>query len=275
MGSKITDRLTRFDRLCRQRFAVRLLGGVDEAGRGALAGPVVAACVVLEPGTPLPGVNDSKCMSHEQREALVPVILRRAAAWGVGWATAAEIDRINILQATLLAARRAIAVLGAAPEFLLTDYLKLIEPPCPCRPIVDGDAKSQAIAAASVLAKVARDRIMTALAGEYPQYNFAGHKGYGTPEHQAAINAHGPSTLHRLSYRGVCFFDAEPAIRARRRDELVTFMLDFPTLGGPVGWPPTPDWLAVLTATPGDLDPRAFLPECEWAPAPAPAAPPD
>lgn len=260
MTPKSTPRLALFDSQYRRRTGARLLGGVDEAGRGALAGPVVAACVVLEPGVSLPGVNDSKLLQAGAREALVPLILKRAAAWGVGWASAAEIDRINILQATLLAAQRAIATLALQPELLLTDFLKLHPPPCPCEPLVDGDAKSQAIAAASILAKVARDRIMTALDAEYPPYHFPSHKGYGTPAHWAALEAHGPSTIHRLSYRGVCFFDVIPAVRAASRARLIR------TVAPDSLRPAAPDWLHLLTAPCEQLDPCAFLPECEWEP---------
>jgi ribonuclease HII len=248
-----TPSLARFDAAVRKRVGIELLGGVDEAGRGALAGPVVAACVVLGPGTSLPEVNDSKVLTPEKREALAPLILERAAAWGVGWASAAEVDQINILQATLLAARRAITKLALQPEHLLTDFLKLPAPPCPIEPLVDGDARSLAIAAASVLAKVARDRVMTVLHDEYPPYAFAAHKGYGTAAHWAALEAHGPSTIHRLSYRGVCFFDAEPAVRARSRARLAA-------LATP---PAEPDWRTVLTTPAAELDPCAFLPECE------------
>lgn len=246
--------LAAFDDAVRARTGASLLGGVDEAGRGALAGPVVAACVVLAPGAALPEVNDSKVLTAAKREALVPLILERAAAWGVGWASAAEVDEINVLQATLLAAGRAIATLSTQPEHMLTDFLKLPAPPCPFEPLVDGDARSLVIAAASVLAKVARDRIMTALHTEYPLYGFPAHKGYGTAVHWAALETHGPSTLHRLSYRGVCFFDTSPSVRARS--------------GGREAARPAraeaPDWLAVLTRAAGELDPCDFLPKCEW-----------
>lgn len=247
--------LARFDAALRRKAGVELLGGVDEAGRGALAGPVVAACVVLGPGTTLPEVNDSKVLTPEKRAALVPAILARAAAWGVGWASAAEIDQINILQATLLAARRAMEMMSVQPQHLVTDFLKMQGTPCPVEAIVDGDAKSLAVASASVLAKVARDRIMTALAAEYPVYQFAGHKGYGTAAHWAALEAHGPSTLHRLTFRGVCFFNAEPSVRAASRESL-----------GEVAplRTPRPDWKAILTGPAEALDGRLFLPECEW-----------
>jgi ribonuclease HII len=251
-----TPSLARFDAAVRKRVGIELLGGVDEAGRGALAGPVVAACVVLGPGTSLPEVNDSKVLTPEKREALAPLILERAAAWGVGWASAAEVDQINILQATLLAARRAMETLTAQPEYLLTDFLKMKDLPCPVEPLVDGDARSLAIAAASVLAKVARDRIMAALHREYPVYQFAAHKGYGTAAHWAALEAHGPSTLHRLTFRGVCFFNAEPSVRAASRAQ----MDERPR----PEFPACPDWRAILTTPAAELDPLAFLPECEW-----------
>lgn len=255
MKGNETARLARFDGQVRRRRGITLLGGVDEAGRGALAGPVLAACVVLGPGVSLPGVNDSKQLAPEARAALVPLILERAAAWGVGWATAAEVDRVNVLQATLLAAGRALAMLAVPPEHLLTDFLKLPAPPCACEPLVGGDGRSQAIAAASILAKVARDRVMTALGREYPHYNFPSHKGYGTAEHWAALERHGPSTLHRLSYRGVCFFDVEPPVRAASRERLREAQ-------GVLR--PAPDWARVLTSPCEALDPCGFLPECEW-----------
>ncbi len=250
-----TSQLSRFDRERRRRLGVELLGGVDEAGRGALAGPVVSACVVLEPGTRLGGVNDSKVLTPEDRERLVPQIMERAAAWSVGWASAAEVDRINILEATLLAADRALRALGdRTPQHMITDFLKLRWAPCPVEPIVDGDARSLAVAAASILAKVARDRIMTALCAEYPCYGFSRHKGYGTRAHWRALDSHGPSTLHRLSYNGVCFFNASPDVRSRRRRCLESIPSE----------PQPPDWLEVLTSPPDQLDPLPFLPEAEW-----------
>ncbi len=248
------EALARFDNDWRRRLGVRRVGGLDEAGRGALAGPVVAACVVLAPGARLAGVNDSKQLDPDQREALVPRVLDQAASWGLGWASAAEVDRRNVLQATHLAAYRALAMLDQPPELLLTDYLKLSDPPCPIEPLTKGDARSRTIAAASILAKVARDRIMVALDREYPLYGFAAHKGYGTPIHWAALDAHGPSTLHRLTYRGVCFFSAEPSVRSRTRP---------PRLADHLG-PPTPDWREVLGSAPGSLDAGLLLPEAEW-----------
>lgn len=244
--------LSRFDAACRRCTGAELLGGVDEAGRGALAGPVVAACVVLAPGTRLAGVDDSKLLTPEKRQSLAPVIVERAAAWSLGWASAAEIDRINILQATLLAARRALDTLAAPPQYLLTDFLKIAPAPCPVEPLVDGDATSQAIAAASILAKVARDRIMTALDAEYPQYGFAAHKGYGTARHWAALDANGPSTVHRLTFNGVGFFMSEPSIRARSSG---------PALASRQR-PARPDWAKLIAGA--QIDPLDFLPECEF-----------
>ncbi len=246
--------LARFDARWRRQCGVRLLGGVDEAGRGALAGPVVAGCVLLAPGARLAGVDDSKLLTAEARETLVPRILAAAADWSLGWASAAEIDRINILEATLLAARRALGRLRLVPELLLTDYLKLAPAPCHVEPLVDGDARSLAIAAASVLAKVARDRIMRALAVEYPLYGLDSNKGYGTTRHWQALDAHGPATLHRLTYKGVCFFNAAPSVRALSHG---------PALAGRRP-PAEPDWAHILTCDPGRLDPCLFLPDCEY-----------
>jgi ribonuclease HII len=198
--------LAAFDQGLRRRHGVDLIGGVDEAGRGALAGPVVAAAVVLGPEASLPGVNDSKALQADRREAMVPLILGGARAVGLGLATAQEIDRINILQATHLAAARALAGLGEAPHLLVTDYLKLRGAPAPVLPIKKGDATSLAVAAASVLAKVARDRLMTLLDGDHPGYGFARHKGYGTAAHLAALRTLGASSVHRLTFAGVCWF---------------------------------------------------------------------
>ena len=248
--------LARFDAAWRRKFGVDLIGGIDEAGRGALAGPVVAACVVLGPGTRLDGVDDSKVLTPEQRAAMVPRIMRRAVDWSVGWATAAEIDRINILQATLLAAQRALACLTTPPPLMLTDYLKVNPCPCPVEPLVDGDARSQAIAAASVLAKVARDRIMCALDREYPVYCLASNKGYGTAVHWSALDAHGPSTLHRLTYQGVTFFSLEPTVRAGCVGRGIE----------PAARDGFPDFARILANTPEYLDPLDYLPECEYSP---------
>lgn len=252
--SIVNHALSRFDASWRRKLGVNLIGGIDEAGRGALAGPVVAACVVLAPRARLGGVDDSKVLTPDARERLAPVIMEKSAAWSVGWASAAEIDRINILQATLLAAQRALKGLSRQPEFLLTDFLKVDPAPCAVEPIVDGDATSQAIAAASILAKVARDRIMTALEAEYPQYGFAAHKGYGTPRHWTALNEHGPSTVHRLTFNGVGFFMSEPNIRAK----------SFGPALAQRACRVTPDWRRLLSCDSADLDAIDFLPQCEF-----------
>jgi ribonuclease HII len=238
--------LTRLDAERRRRHGVRLIGGVDEAGRGPLAGPVVAACVVLGPGTRLPGLDDSKKLDAATREQLAPLILERAVGWGLGLATHREIDAINILQATLRAAGRALAMLPAdrRPEYLITDYLKLAALPfdgaaCPVESLAKADAKSQAVAAASVLAKVARDRIMKRLDAQFPQYGFAGHKGYGAPKHLAALREHGPCPIHRLTFAGVLpepFFGEEgrtSTIECQRKPDLE----DYPCV----------NWLSLLT----------------------------
>ena len=252
--------LTRFDAARRRRLGIDLLAGVDEAGRGPLAGPVVAACVVLRPGTRLPGVDDSKVLSHEEREALAPLILQRAESWGLGWANAAEIDRVNILQATHLAAGRAMAMLHCTPQHMITDYLFLKTAPCPVEAIAQGDARSQAVAAASVLAKVARDRIMTALHREYPYYYFDTNKGYGTAQHWQALRSHGPSTLHRLTFRGVVpeetfFSEPEPVKAVRAQSAAI------PEREKPAGF----CWKMIMETHAAALNPLAFLPEAEWA----------
>lgn len=178
------------------------VAGADEAGRGCLAGPVVAAAVVLPHGAALPGLDDSKRLSPSAREALVPEIERTALATGVGSCSPAEIDEINILWAALEAMRRAVVALAVAPDALLVDgNTRIPNAPCPQQTVVKGDARSVSIAAASVLAKVTRDRIMVDLDAAFPVYGWAGHKGYPTAAHYAALAAHGPSPHHRRSFR--------------------------------------------------------------------------
>lgn len=178
-----------------------LVCGIDEAGCGPLAGPVCAAAVILPPEFDLPGLDDSKKLSEKKRERLFPLIQDQALAWSVAWASAREIDEINILQARLLAMRRAAAGLGLAPDLALIDGNRDPHiPDIPARTIVGGDGKCASIAAASVLAKVSRDRFMVELDREYPQYGFARHKGYPTALHQAAILEHGPCPQHRRSF---------------------------------------------------------------------------
>ena len=180
-----------------------LTAGVDEAGRGPLAGPVSAAAVILDPDRPIVGLDDSKRLTAAAREALEPLIQERALAWCVAFASAAEIDQINILQASLLAMRRAVAGLGTAPMAVWVDGNRTTEFGCPARAIVGGDARVAAIAAASILAKVARDRVMAGLELDFPGYGFAAHKGYPTPAHREALMRLGPCPEHRLSFAPV------------------------------------------------------------------------
>ncbi len=190
-----------------------LVAGLDEAGRGALAGPVVAAVVILGPSVRLPGVDDSKRLRPTAREALVPAILAAAADIGLGLATAEEVDRLNVLQATLRAAARALGDLRRPPSFLLTDHLRLAGGAAEVMALPGADGASLAVAAASILAKVTRDRLMIALEAEYPEYGFLRHKGYGTADHLAALARHGPSAAHRSSFAGVRWFGERPVLR--------------------------------------------------------------
>lgn len=178
----------------------RAVCGVDEAGRGPLAGPVVAAAVILPYTVTLEGLDDSKKLSEKRREALYEEITGAALAWCAASVDAATIDEINILQATFLAMRRAVEGLSLPADFALIDGNRapLIE--IPCRTIVGGDGRSPSIAAASVIAKVTRDRYMREMAREYPEYGFEQHKAYGTRAHYAALDAHGPCPLHRKSF---------------------------------------------------------------------------
>lgn len=191
-----------FEREAR-RCGFRRVAGVDEAGRGPLAGPVVAAAVILPARCRLSGVDDSKQLTEAQRERLYAAIVARAVGVGIGSADAREIDALNILEATRLAMRRAVASLAPPPDYLLLDAVALPEAGLPFRPIVKGDALSCTIAAASIIAKVTRDRIMAAYHEEFPQYNFLSHKGYGTEDHLARLAAHGPCAIHRLTFAPV------------------------------------------------------------------------
>ena len=179
------------------------LCGVDEAGRGPLAGPVFAAAVVLDPARRINRLDDSKALSREMREKLAGRIKERALAWSVAWATVEEIDAINILRASLLAMQRAVEALGIEPDEVCVDGNQLPKVRFPCRAIVGGDALLAPISAASILAKVARDAEMAELDLRYPGYGFAQHKGYGTPEHLAALRALGPCGIHRRSFEPV------------------------------------------------------------------------
>lgn len=184
--------------------------GVDEAGRGPLAGPVVAAAVILDPQHPIDGLADSKALAPARREALAIEIRAMSLAWGLGWADAAEIDTLNILQATFLAMRRALAALGTAPAHVVVDGNQVppltgLEFDCTIEAIVAGDASVPSISAASILAKCARDAHMIELDARYPGYGFAGHKGYPTAAHVAALRSLGPSPVHRRSFAPVQF----------------------------------------------------------------------
>ena len=176
------------------------IAGVDEAGRGPLAGPVVAAAVVIAPDRRIRGLADSKVLPSERREELFAVIHERAVAVGVGIVDHLTIDRINILEATRVAMMQALAQLVVTPELIITDFVKLRECPCPQRNLVDGDARCATVAAASIVAKVTRDRLMCEIDVAFPLYGFAKHKGYATAEHLAAIDRHGLCPLHRRSF---------------------------------------------------------------------------
>jgi len=185
-----------------------LTAGVDEAGRGPLAGPVVAAAVILEPSRPVAGLADSKVLSPTRRAALATTIRTQSLAWGLGWADAAEIDTLNILQATMLAMRRALAALSVPPQHVIVDGnrcpdLSGLAFQCTAEAVVKGDALVASVSAASILAKVARDEHMRVLDGRYPGYGLADHKGYPTAAHIAALRRLGPSPVHRRSFAPV------------------------------------------------------------------------
>lgn len=174
--------------------------GVDEAGRGPLAGPVCAGAVILKKGQILEGVNDSKKLSEKKRETLFEVIKSESLAYGIGWASVEEIEEINILNAAMLAMKRAVDALTVKPDFALIDGNKTPELNVPSLAIVKGDSHSQSVAAASILAKVSRDRLMLELAEKYPEYQFEKHKGYGTKLHREMLLKYGPCKIHRPSF---------------------------------------------------------------------------
>jgi ribonuclease HII len=210
-------RLHAFEREARAR-GFTLVGGIDEVGRGPLAGPVVAACVVTDGPLMLPGLNDSKRVPVERREALAVEIRARAVAWAIGEASVAEIDRLNIYHASILAMERALAALSARPAFLLTDAVRIRSFEGEQLPVVKGDVKCATVAAASILAKVHRDALLADLDRLHPEYGFAEHKGYSTPRHIAALEAHGPCVHHRRGFVRVremlSLFDAAPVPEA-------------------------------------------------------------
>jgi len=188
---------------------MQLICGVDEAGRGPLAGPVVAAACILSPDTVIAGLDDSKKLTERKREKLYDVITEQALYWGIGEASPAEIDEYNILNASLLAMRRAVDAMGVTPDHLLIDGNQTRGFVLPCTAVVQGDAISQSIAAASVLAKVTRDRMCVSMDNEYPQYGFAAHKGYPTKAHKLAVYRFGPAPCHRRSFLGFLEKDRE------------------------------------------------------------------
>ncbi|NCC74967.1 MAG: ribonuclease HII [Clostridia bacterium] len=201
---KISDQerfalLDQFESQARQS-GYQAIAGVDEAGRGPLAGPVAAAAVILDPARPILGLNDSKKLSEMKREALSKQIQENALAWSVVLVDAGEIDQINILQATKKAMRQAVASLAIQPDLLLIDAVDLDQVACDVWPIIKGDAKSNSIAAASILAKVTRDHLMLEQDTLYPGYGFAQHKGYGTAQHYSAIKQFGLTPIHRLTF---------------------------------------------------------------------------
>ena len=197
----------------------RSVCGVDEAGRGPLAGPVYAAAVILDPRFPIRGIADSKMMTPEKRAQVAIQIKKRAVAWSIAYATVEEIDTINILRAALLAMRRAVDGLSVTPEAAIVDGN--IKPPLTiaCSTLVDGDRLHRSISAASILAKTARDAVLIELDALYPLYGFAQHKGYGTPQHLEALRTHGPCAIHRMSFSPCA--ERELDLQAVRRLPLV------------------------------------------------------
>ena len=192
---------SRYERAARSA-GYSAIAGLDEAGRGALFGPVVAAAVVLDPGRQIRGLDDSKQLAPERREILAARIRERAIAWAIGAADAFEIDRFNILEASRLAMRRAVERLPVACDYLLIDFMR-IDLSLPQEPLVHGDAVCTSIAAASILAKVERDRALARWDAIFPEFGFASNKGYGTADHLAALNRLGPTSLHRFSFAPV------------------------------------------------------------------------
>lgn len=193
------QRLHRYEEQARGQGFL-LVGGIDEVGRGPLAGPVVAACVVTAGPLMLRGLNDSKQVVPERRAELALEICARATAWAVGEASVAEIDRLNIYWASVLAMERALAALACKPHYLLTDAVRIKSYAGPQLPVIKGDAKCATVAAASIVAKVHRDALLVELDRYFPQYGFAEHKGYATQQHIAALTAHGPCVHHRRGF---------------------------------------------------------------------------
>jgi len=188
---------------CAREEGYTCIAGLDEAGRGPLAGPVVAAAVVLPSGLLIPDLTDSKKVSEKRRNRLFDIICERAICYGIGIADEQTIDTVNIYQATIVAMELSLETLRPQPDYLLLDAISLPRVPIPQKPLIKGDCRSHSIAAASILAKVTRDRIMIELHDQYPQYNFRKHKGYGTREHLEALYRHGPCDAHRKTFNPV------------------------------------------------------------------------
>jgi len=195
-------RLHRYENAARDR-GFRLIGGIDEVGRGPLAGPVVAACVVIEDRLMLSGLNDSKQVLPAVRAILAEKIKAACVAWSIGEASVEEINRVNIYHASILAMERALAALAVPPDYLLTDAVRIKSFAGDQEPVIKGDAKCASVAAASIIAKVHRDHMLTQLDAIYPGYGFAEHKGYSTPRHIAALKALGPCAVHRRDWARV------------------------------------------------------------------------
>lgn len=196
------ERMVRYERHAYQQGATAV-AGLDEAGRGCLAGPVVAAAVILPRDWQHAEINDSKQLTAHQRDTLFAVIHEHALGIGVGIASVEVVDRLNILQATHVAMKEAVSNLSSPPDFLLLDAVQLSNMPMPQHSIIKGDTLSLSIAAASIIAKVTRDRLMVEYDQQYPAYGFAAHKGYGTQQHRSAIKQYGPCPIHRRTFRGV------------------------------------------------------------------------
>lgn len=195
--------LCSFERQARAK-GYKVIAGIDEAGRGPLAGPVVAASCLIDEGVLIPGIDDSKKLTPQRREQLFQELTeQKGVAYGLGIVSAEEIDRINILQATIVAMQNSLEQLNKTPDYMLVDGLKLSYRDIPCQKIIRGDALSYVIAAASILAKVTRDRLMYQFHKEWPQYGFDQHKGYGTEQHIAAIKKHGPCKIHRRTFEPI------------------------------------------------------------------------
>ncbi|OGW47240.1 MAG: ribonuclease HII [Nitrospirae bacterium GWC2_57_9] len=201
-GDELECDLLYFERSARSS-GFMLVAGLDEAGRGPLAGPVVAAAVILPFGLSIPGLTDSKQVPEPERERLFDIICRQAVCFGIGIVDERTIDEVNILQASILAMEQALACLKPSPDYLLLDAVTLPRVKLPQKPLIKGDCRSSSIAAASILAKVTRDRLMLELHEKYPRYHFHKHKGYGTKEHLELLREHGPCEAHRKSFAPV------------------------------------------------------------------------